>query len=162
MGQWRGVAGEEEREEEAAGRQPRGLGVVTGGRRGHWKSRWTTLRQLSRHGAPTATRGDWVTGRSSLGWGVGAPTLPGCELGAGLMEGRRFHGVEGCGQWEQSRKRGSRQGREPLGAPGGGEMQSGGRTLRSRERRAPWPWAHRPTGEGSHGRPRGAPRAAYL
>ena len=146
MWQWRGVAGEEEREEEAAGRQPRGLGVVTGGRRGHWKSRWTTLRQLSRHGAPTATRGDWVTGRSSLGWGVGAPTLPGCELGAGLMEGRRFHGVEGCGQWEQSRKRGSRQGCEPLGAPGGGgDAEWGPDTEEQREEGAlaMGPQAHR-------------------
>lgn len=85
-------------EEGWAGGRERGKGgragvrVVTGGSRGHWKSRRTTLEQ-PRHGAPTAAQGGWVTGRSSPGRGVGAPTLPACESGAALM------GKEEVPQW---------------------------------------------------------------
>ena len=88
QGNGRGVGGEEERGK--GGRA--GLRVLTGGSRGHWKSRWTTLEQ-PRHGAPTAAQGGWVTGQSSPGRGVGAPTLPACESGAALM------GTEAVPQW---------------------------------------------------------------
>lgn len=77
--------------------------------------------------------------------GVGAPTLPAYESGAALMGQEEVPQWGEGGQWERKKGKSARL-RAPRG-PGRGGV--GEQTLRSRERKAPWPRAHELTGEGS-------------
>lgn len=77
--------------------------------------------------------------------GMGAPTLPASESGAALMGQEEVPRWGEGGQWERKKGKSARL-RAPRSPRGGGVAEQ---TLSSRERKAPWPRAHKLTGEGS-------------
>lgn len=77
--------------------------------------------------------------------GMGAPTLPASESGAALMGQEEVPRWGEGGQWERKKGKSARL-RAPRSPGGGGVAEQ---TLSSRERKAPWPRAHKLTGEGS-------------